>query len=92
MGGVKIRALDKVSGGRLLQAAPHRAEGLSVAEKPGLGGGHMHGFHRFEDQVTALLQHAKAAAGPGLAQVDAATLIGSDHFLRIGHGFSPKWV
>ena len=48
MGGVEIRALHKISGSNLLQATTHRAESLSVAEQPGLGGGHMHRFHRFQ--------------------------------------------
>ncbi len=92
MGGVEIRALHKNSGGNLFKATTHRAESLSVTEKPGLGGGHMHRFHRFKDKVAALLHHPKTAAGPGFAQVDATALIGGHHFLRIGHGISPKWV
>lgn len=91
MGCVEIRALHKISGCNLFKATTHRAESLSVAEKPGLGGGNMHRFHRLKDHLTALLHHTKAAAGPGFAQVDASALIGGDHFLRISHGISPKW-
>ncbi len=69
MGGVEIRTLHIIPGCNLFKATTHRAECLSVAEKPGHGGGHMHRFNRFKDQVAALLQHTKAAAGLGFAQV-----------------------
>ena len=81
-----------MAGRHLLQPATQRAQGLSVAEEPRLGGRHVHRFHRFKDQVDALLQYPKTAAGPGFAQLDASALIGCHHYLRIGHGISPKWV